>query len=86
MILSGLEAGQSVVVSGQFLIDSEASLVGAYQRMGQGAGMAQGMSGMTSMDGMAESSMKPAMEDMGDMKGMHLDDMQNMDGMKEKAP
>ena len=23
---------------------------------------------------------------MGDMKGMHLDDMQNMDGMKEKAP
>lgn len=33
-ILSGLEAGQQVVVSGQFLIDSEASLLGAYERMG----------------------------------------------------
>lgn len=86
MILSGLEAGQSVVVSGQFLIDSEASLLGAYQRMGQGASMAEGMPSMTSMDGMAESSMKPAMEGMGDMKGMAMDDMQNVDAMKEKAP
>jgi len=34
VILSGLETGQNVVVSGQFLIDSEASLLGAYQRMG----------------------------------------------------
>ncbi len=34
VILSGLEAGQQVVVSGQFLIDSEASLRGAYQRLG----------------------------------------------------
>lgn len=33
VILSGLEAGQEVVVSGQFLIDSEASLRGAYSRM-----------------------------------------------------
>lgn len=37
VILAGLEAGQNVVVSGQFLIDSEASLLGAYQRMGAGA-------------------------------------------------
>ena len=34
VILKGLEAGQQVVVSGQFLIDSEASLRGAYQRIG----------------------------------------------------
>jgi Cu(I)/Ag(I) efflux system membrane fusion protein len=32
-ILSGLEEGQRVVVSGQFLIDSEAALQGAYRRM-----------------------------------------------------
>lgn len=32
-ILSGLSAGQRVVVSGQFLIDSEASLQGSAQRM-----------------------------------------------------
>jgi len=32
-ILSGLEAGQSVVVSGQFLIDSEASLKSAVSRL-----------------------------------------------------
>ncbi|WP_165797505.1 efflux RND transporter periplasmic adaptor subunit [Solimonas fluminis] len=34
VILSGLSEGQQVVVSGQFLLDSEASLRGAYQRMG----------------------------------------------------
>lgn len=33
-ILKGLESGQKVVVSGQFLIDSEASLKGASLRMG----------------------------------------------------
>ena len=33
VILSGLDAGQNVVTSGQFLIDSEASLQGAYQRI-----------------------------------------------------
>jgi Cu(I)/Ag(I) efflux system membrane fusion protein len=33
-IRSGLEAGQKVVVSGQFLVDSEASLRGAAARMG----------------------------------------------------
>ena len=34
-IAKGLEAGQKVVVSGQFLIDSEASLKGAATRMGE---------------------------------------------------
>ncbi len=35
-ILSGIEPGQEVVASGQFLIDSEASLSGFMARMGQG--------------------------------------------------
>lgn len=84
VILSGLEDGQSVVVSGQFLIDSEASLLGAYQRMGAGSGMADGMadmdmSNMKGMEGMSEgkpSTMQPeaptmpAMDGMKDMKGM----------------
>lgn len=33
IVLAGLEAGQQLVTSGQFLIDSEASLQGAYNRM-----------------------------------------------------
>lgn len=33
VVVEGLESGQQVVVSGQFLIDSEASLLGAYNRM-----------------------------------------------------
>jgi Cu(I)/Ag(I) efflux system membrane fusion protein len=37
VILDGLEEGQQVVTSGQFLIDSEASLRGAYQRLESGA-------------------------------------------------
>jgi Cu(I)/Ag(I) efflux system membrane fusion protein len=39
-IRKGLEAGQKVVVSGQFLIDSEASLRGAATRMGPATGHA----------------------------------------------
>ena len=38
IIESGLDDGTSVVVSGQFLIDSEASLRGAYRRLGEGGG------------------------------------------------
>lgn len=34
VVTAGLEPGQQVVTSGQFLIDSEASLLGAYRRMG----------------------------------------------------
>jgi len=34
-ILSGLEEGQDIVVSGQFLIDSEASLSASFRRMGE---------------------------------------------------
>jgi Cu(I)/Ag(I) efflux system membrane fusion protein len=39
-VVKGLTAGQKVVASGQFLIDSEASLRGALQRLGGAAPMA----------------------------------------------
>jgi Cu(I)/Ag(I) efflux system membrane fusion protein len=47
-ILAGLQGGEQVVVSGQFLIDSEASLSGALQRLDAGAADAAAgpMSGM----------------------------------------
>jgi len=37
-VLSGIEEGQEVVVSGQFLIDSESSLTASFRRMEQGDG------------------------------------------------
>ena len=37
VILSGLTAGQSIVLSGQFLIDSEASLTSTIDRLGSSA-------------------------------------------------
>ena len=37
VVVDGLEPGQQVVTSGQFLIDSEASLLGAYNRIGAGS-------------------------------------------------
>ena len=42
-ILSGLKAGESVVVSGQFLIDSEASLSGVLARLSQQSPIDHGM-------------------------------------------
>lgn len=45
VVLSGLEEGQNVVASGQFLIDSEASLRGAYKRL-EGGAPSGGMEGM----------------------------------------
>lgn len=50
-ILSGLEAGQKVVVSGQFLVDSEASLKGVGSRM-QADDVPAGMDGKMDMRGM----------------------------------
>jgi Cu(I)/Ag(I) efflux system membrane fusion protein len=41
IVLSGLKEGQQVAVSGQFLIDSEASLAGLTQRMGAGSSAAR---------------------------------------------
>ncbi|MEL0028408.1 MAG: efflux RND transporter periplasmic adaptor subunit [Perlucidibaca sp.] len=52
-ILTGLEAGQKVVVSGQFLVDSEASLKGVGSRM-QADDMPAGMDGRMDMRGMGQ--------------------------------
>ena len=41
-ILSGLDAGDEIVVSGQFLIDSESSLQASFMRMGDTGGPAYG--------------------------------------------
>ncbi len=46
-IRRGLEAGQKVVVSGQFLIDSEASLRGTATRMGDAPVPERGMAGIS---------------------------------------
>ncbi len=74
-IVSGLTAGQSVVTSGQFMIDAESSLQGGMASM---AGM-----DMKGMPMPAQNSPTPAQKDMGgmnmngmDMKGM---DMKGMD-------
>lgn len=49
-ILSGLSEGEEVVVSGQFLIDSEASLSGVLARLSQqGKAMGKGMDDMSEM-------------------------------------
>ena len=53
VVLGGLEPGQQVVVSGQFLIDSEASLLGAYNRMGGGEESESPASRMRNMGGEA---------------------------------
>jgi Cu(I)/Ag(I) efflux system membrane fusion protein len=41
LILKGLEEGQSIVLSGQFLLDSEASLKSAVERLGDAQPSAQ---------------------------------------------
>ncbi len=62
-ILDGLGGGEKVVVSGQFLIDSEASLSGALERLdGSGAG-----------SGKAASSSEPATAASAPMPGMPMD-------------
>lgn len=55
-VLSGLTEGESVVVSGQFLIDSEASLSGVLARLSQQSGqMSQDLDGMSDMNDMQVS-------------------------------
>lgn len=48
-IASGLEGGEKLVVSGQFLIDSEANLSGALDRLGRDAHHGHAMPGMANM-------------------------------------
>lgn len=52
-ILSGLQAGQKVVASGQFLIDSEASLQGVLAQMNSGKASVSAMSATMSQDNMS---------------------------------
>src|SRR3546814_4191529 len=54
-ILSGLQGGERVVASGQFLIDSEASLSGALDRLNAGAPEGQTAEAMPDMDGAADA-------------------------------
>ncbi|MBA3340315.1 MAG: efflux RND transporter periplasmic adaptor subunit [Gemmatimonadaceae bacterium] len=67
-VLSGLDAGQIVVTSAQFLLESESNIGEVMRSMiGQGSGAMSGMEGMT------EDSGAPAMDEKGaDMKGMQM--------------
>jgi Cu(I)/Ag(I) efflux system membrane fusion protein len=56
-ILEGLTLGQSVVASGQFLIDSEANLRGAFDNL---AGSNDSTSGKPQTDLMPAPSMQPS--------------------------
>jgi Cu(I)/Ag(I) efflux system membrane fusion protein len=63
-ILSGLEGGERVVASGQFLIDSEANLSGALERLG----------------GNASDQGEPSGKNAPESKTQGMDDMPGMDG------
>jgi Cu(I)/Ag(I) efflux system membrane fusion protein len=83
VVTKGLQAGQQVVVSGQFLIDSEASLLGAYQRMGADAAKKDRTPGTQSMESTDMPDM-PGMKGMGDMNGMPgMRNENEMDGMEK---
>ena len=75
-ILSGLEAGQRVVTSAQFLLDSESNLAEVMKGM---AGMGGGMAGMRGGKGSAPASGAGTQ----DMKGM---DMKGMDMKGAASP
>ena len=63
-ILAGLQDGQRIVVSGQFLIDSEASLSGALERLGNPNASSTDKSGDAAMPAEASSAMSMPMSDM----------------------
>ena len=77
-ILAGLKGSERVVVSGQFLIDSEASLSGALERLPP----AQEQS-MPTQDGQVTPD-KPVTDDMQNMPGM--DAMKDMPGIPAAPP
>jgi Cu(I)/Ag(I) efflux system membrane fusion protein len=80
-ILSGIQSGQRVVTSAQFLLDSESNLGEVMKAM-----MGQMSSGdMSKMQGMKEMPATPQMNDKGaDMRGMQ--NMPGMPGMKTLPP
>jgi Cu(I)/Ag(I) efflux system membrane fusion protein len=58
-ILAGLKGGEKVVASGQFLIDSEANLSGALERLNAGAGDEEANMPSDVMPGMPDMAMPP---------------------------
>ena len=74
-ILAGLKGGERVVVSGQFLIDSEASLSGALERLPPAQGETM------PMPGGQVTQHKPHLDDMQGMEGM-----QDMSATPPAAP
>jgi len=80
-VLSGIQPGQRVVTSAQFLLDSESNLGEVMKAM-----MGQMSSGdMSKMQGMKEMPATPQMNDKGaDMRGMQ--NMPSMPGMKTPPP
>ncbi|MEG3191040.1 MULTISPECIES: efflux RND transporter periplasmic adaptor subunit [Novilysobacter] len=84
-ILSGLEGGEQVVASGQFLIDSEANLSGALERLGTASGQDDAASDAAPDSSMPDSSTPgPGMPDMDGMPGM--DGADDADDAAEPAP
>lgn len=83
-IVAGLQAGDTVVTSGTFLIDSESKLMAATNMMGAlgmgGIRMEQAQMGEMDMGGME------GMPGMKGMKGMEDGDMKDMPGMAMSAP
>ncbi|MEW6683236.1 MAG: efflux RND transporter periplasmic adaptor subunit [Nitrospirota bacterium] len=81
-VIEGLQAGDKVVTSGTFLIDSESRLMAATNMMGAlgmgGIKMEQAQMGEMDMGGMPGMA---GMEDMKGMEGMEGNDMKGMPGM-----
>ncbi len=73
-ILSGLNAGERIVTSGNFLIDSESQLKAA----------AAGMGGMAGMPGMTNEPMKPQGKQPGEKAKPNTPNMPGMPGMEGK--
>ncbi|MGH8530759.1 MAG: efflux RND transporter periplasmic adaptor subunit [Nevskiales bacterium] len=77
-ILAGVEEGQQVVVSGQFLIDSEANLRGALTRLAP-------PKDETPAGSMEEMKGTDEMKDMAGMEGMKgIDGMKDMEGVEDR--
>ncbi len=85
-VIEGLQAGDKIVTSGTFLIDSESKLMAATNMMGAlgmgGIKMEQAQMGEMDMGGMEGMQ---GMEGMKGMAGMEGDDMRNMPGMSMGA-
>jgi Cu(I)/Ag(I) efflux system membrane fusion protein len=75
-VLAGLEAGESVVTSGTFLIDSESKLMAAANMMG-----------MLGMGGIKMEQAQMGEMEMGGMEGMQgMEGMKGKEGMKMNQP